>query len=41
MNDQFCRQILEGIARLPNIGKVQCSFASKIKTVEAILKAFS
>jgi hypothetical protein len=40
MDDQFARQLLEGLAKLPNISTVSVQLASKSTAVEAVLDAF-
>jgi hypothetical protein len=41
MDDQFARQFLEGVAKVPNISLVHIKLASKNKAVENMLAAFS
>jgi hypothetical protein len=41
MDDQFVRQFLEGLAKLPNIKTVHITLASKNKAVPNMLAAFS
>lgn len=41
MDDQFAKNVLEGIASLPNISSVSAKLGSKNKKVEEIIEAFA
>ena len=41
MDDQFAKNLLEGVLRLPNINSVAVELSSKSQAVEEVLAAFA